>query len=186
MKNLIFTFLLVLGSTISFANDLSYSHGKLQYKSQSGEHILIPDKALKKIFQNNPDLYVLPVNLEKISSILVLVRYASKPQNLGRCGSGNEDYLFLLAVSRSTIKFEDKLLLQSCEKNVYLNVLDPYTIETIFDAIHFNKDELSMHFTVKKYLGSDALLEEKNYHIFENKFISMDANKKLKHNEKNH
>ena len=179
MKNfLFFAFLLIFSSQNVRADEMSYQHGKIQYKSRFGEQVLAPDTALKKLLRNNPDLYVSPERLENTSSILVLVRYASKPQGLGRCGSGTKDYFFLLKIFDSTLQFQDKLSIQSCEKNIYLDILDPYSPDAILNAIHLNKDDLSIHFVIKKYLGSDAFLEDKNYHILKNKFISLGVNQK--------
>ncbi len=167
------TIFAVFYSQVAISDEMFFEKGKLHYRTESKELILLPDTILKKTLQKNPDLFLAPKKFKKSNSLLILARYASKPQGLGRCGAGTEDYLLLVKIMPPLIKLRDKLFIQSCEKNFNLDTPDPYDPNSLFEAINLDEDNQSLHFTINRYINGESVSEPMGYIISDNKFVPM-------------
>ena len=113
---------------------------------------------------------VLVNRLNNPNNFILLSRQQSKPQPLGRCRSGSEDYLLLINITNGAAKLKDKLLLQSCEQNTYLDIDDPYSTQEIISDITFNADKTTLNYLMRKFDGNNFISIKQTVSISDNKF----------------
>ena len=121
-----------------------------------GKTELILDKRLSKDFRLIDDASLITPKFileDKKSYLWLFVQLPSKPNSFGKgyCGSGSEDYIYLLKLEAPKLKYVDRFMARSCLDNIDIDEGEDITTNNLPLVVSENVLEFSQtYYDVKK------------------------------------